>query len=171
MRHTQKSLLLFGLLFTIVVFFLGLNIGKQIQGVDNTYVPPAPTVSLETSRTDIAKNQESLTYEYLTLKSCRISLLIPSSLKQRKTPENEFEFSNKTQRVFISCNQDFIDQQEETLELHELTGEKIVANQTVTQFIDENSDVWMLRNTARRRVLFETHPDLTLLIEQTLAFE
>lgn len=169
MRHTKRSRILLGSLTLIVVFFIGLNLGKYIQGIDNSYVPPTPTP--EISPTTTPDMPQPVSFPSYTSDTCGITFLVPSTMTQRTTASDELEFSLDGQRIFATCNESLISQQETILRTSEATSSARVAQQDITVVNEAGSDIWIIRNTDRRRVLFETSHDLTPLVQQTLTLE
>lgn len=173
MRHTKRSYLLLITLVLTVVFFSGLNLGKYIQNIDNTYVPPTPTPkpSPVQDPSDDQQPTTHITFEMYVSDTCGVSFLVPSYLSKRQTPETESEFTNGQDRIFVNCDDSFIADQEKLFINFEASQEAKIANQSVTQYTNKSSYLWVVRNSKRQKVLFETSSDLTVLIQQTLELQ
>lgn len=174
MKHTRKSRILFGSLLLIVVFFTGLNIGKHIERVDKTYVPPAPTPTplSEPMVSPTPPARPATNYSRFTFKVCGVSFLLPSSFEPRTTAEAEIELVSGTDRVFATCEDTFVAEQEKAFPKQPTaTSSASIASQKITTFKTKTTHLWIIRNKARQRVLFETSLGITPLIQETLELQ
>lgn len=172
MQHTRKSIVLICSLTAVVLFFTGLNLGKYIERVNTTYVPPAPTAAPEPSIQPTAAVSISATYTRFSSKDCGVSFLIPSIFEKSPSAAREIELNSGTQRIFATCNEAFIiDQEKILMKQSSATSEAEVVNQQITQYTTKTTDVWIIRNKKRQKVLFETARGISPLIQQTLELQ
>lgn len=167
MRHTAKSLIFFFSLLTIVAFIIGFSSGRYIERINTTYVPPTPTPT-PTVMPEVTPMPSS--FARITMKECGISAVLPEDLEDLSTAENEYEYLVGKGKLYVSCVQDFVADQNKSLRDDEnyATGSATFGSQTVTTYRNDETDIWFVRNTDRDLVLIETSTSLTPLVQQTL---
>lgn len=168
MQHTKKSLLLLAGLVGLVLFFTGLNLGKSIERLDKSYIPPTPVKASPTPL--LQPSPKAITYTRFEFKECEVSFLIPSHLTQRTTSSDESEFTGKdsNEHIFASCNDTFIADQETLFPQALASTSAQLINQKTTIYTLKNEHIWVVRNQNRQKVLFATTPSLSPLVQQTL---
>jgi hypothetical protein len=172
MKHTKRSFALFALLALLVVFFLGLNLGKYVQRMDTTYVPTTPSPTPPSETPIPTAEPKSISYTSFNFRRCGVAFVVPSNLVQRTSNLDEAEFTAATgDRIFVTCNDSFIAQQEPELTSNTSTSSATLASQKVTLYATKKTQVWIIRNTARQRVLFEASTSIAPLVQETLELE
>ncbi len=172
MTLSGKPRIFFLILLYIVTFLIGLNIGRTVENLNETYVPPVPTPTeapLPSSETDTKEPDDiqPLGYTRIESETCGISFLLPNTFLARVTPNNELEYTNGNERVFVTCNQDYIADSTFIDEAEASTSATLQFQEATVYTVNENN-IWVLRNASRQQVLFETSLAITPLIQQTL---
>ena len=157
MKFTFGAKIFFGALIVIVTFFVGLNLGKNIERFDKTYVPPAPTATQAPAPTTTELEKKSVVYKIYPMDECGVSFLTPSTFKKRKTPETELELYHEDDRIFLTCAANYIDEILEDIDLDSSDSATL-----------EETELWITRNKDREQVLFEVSKPIAPLIRQTL---
>lgn len=192
MHYSGKPLALLLILTAIASLLLGVNVGRYVERSTATNKPSdgiekdvaemqkssdQPEDQLNapsgTNPGDDASAQNMSPYMFSTFnfEECGVSFLIPSNISQRNTADDEAEFRNQNASVFVSCDQDYVDDQAAALEAGNslpATPSARIASQSVDVYSVDSSDIWIIRNSARRRVLFDVSDGMAPLIKETL---
>lgn len=168
MKYTRRSLIFTTILVGIVIFFLGLHLGKSIERLDKTFVPPTPVTPSPTSA-QLSPSLLKTQYQTFDFTLCGVSFLISSDIVQRTSASDEAQFSNsRGDRIFVSCNDSYIADQETLFKTASASSSARLLNQNITTYNLDSDMVWVIRNKKRQQVLFSSSPALAPLLQQTL---
>ena len=170
MHLTRRSAVFLSFLTGIVIFFAGLNVGKQIQNMDRSFVPPASPPVVPTASLEIQPTKAPASIKRFAMKACDVSFLAPSSLENVATASHEAELRGDIDRIFVTCDQSFIREQQKEL-AKTSSASATIAGQTIVQFKTAQGFLWTVRNRNRELVLIEVSKDLVPLVQETLRVE
>ncbi len=160
-----KSIILLLVIVAVVLFMLGVNLGKQIELVDKTHPFVTPTIIIRPTTTPIP-----LTFKTFTSKSCGVSFLYPEVL-QDNSSSTSAELSNNTDVVKVTCDKKAISDFEK-MKVNYDKGSDLIVNTVKTSIFDVNKhQIFEIANPINgRTILFETSPNLSDLVAKSIEF-
>jgi len=156
-------------LFTIVVFFIGLRIGKRIEKIDKTYEQSQKTAQKNALRTD-----PFLTYIPFYSSFCGMRFLHPAALKEQDdqaTDEAALVYDNKM--ITLRCTNQHIRTFNRMRNSLTLTEEKTIASaaaQLYTSSLKDTYLIYIVHPTTEKEIIVTISKNLLPLFEQTLEF-
>lgn len=157
------------ILFIIVVFFIGLRIGKRIERIDKTYEQSQKTAQKNALRTD-----PFFTYIPFYSNFCAVRFLHPAALKEQDeqaTDEAALVYENKI--ITIRCTNQHIRTFNRMKNSLTLTEEKTIASteaQLYTSSLKDTYLIHMVHPTTEKEIIVTISKNLLPLFEQTLEF-
>ncbi len=164
---SMRSVVILLILLAILLFLVGFRLGKYIERIDKTYVPPpTPTQSFQPTPTNIP-----LTLATYKHKDCGVVFLHPQNLKESKSSSTEAELKNDSERIFLSCDSKQIAKFKDDLKKAAASEEARIRNQSVTVLTNKTENSWVISNTLTGKpVFFTVTKNLNSLVSKTLEF-
>lgn len=164
-----KSTILLLILVSIVLFMIGINLGKQIERSDKKYdamlsITPAPTMASPTN--------PPLSFKSYMNKGCGVSLVLPKTMVE-KTASLSASITEGSNLIKLSCDpkviQEFTRKKGKTNEKD--LQEYIYGGRTITGIRVKDRDLFTLVNsTTGKTILFETSQNMTDLVLKSVEF-
>lgn len=148
-----KSILLLAILGGIALFLGGFRIGRQVERVDKSYVPPVTITP--TSVPTISPTPVSISFKAYAHPTCGISFLYPSELIETKISSDGATLSKNKDSIVFECTNKVA------------SGEAILLTPTITTI--NNIDKWSV-SRRNMRIIFNTSQNLTNLVIKTVSF-
>lgn len=167
-----RSIVFLGILAAIVMFFIGLNLGKSIERYNETNPAPTPTVAQELLPTPQLTPYQMTQFEEYSFEECGVSFLSPSHLNESSlVSSDELELTADGESIFITCDQSYIQSIAEKTDAEVATASATIDDFDVTTFSSDTSVYWVMRNAARQQVLIDVSSNLYPLVSETLVVE
>ncbi len=168
MRYPTRTFIVIATLISIVLFLGGFRLGKQVERLDKSYVPPitiTPTIA-----PSIIPTQTAIQFKTLSHSPCAMSFIYPDNLKIEKNSSTGATLKNDTSLIQFDC----IRSQSST------SSAKFIPDPTITTVNNKKFSIYSgpiynelkITNPLTGRVLFFTvSKSLTDLIIRTLEFK
>ncbi|HLL61229.1 MAG TPA: hypothetical protein VK338_05910 [Candidatus Nitrosocosmicus sp.] len=162
-----KSIIFLLILISIVLFMVGLNLGKQIERVDKTYMStPSPTSVPKPTPTP-----EPVAFSTYYNKDCGVSFLYPTKLKKTKEATLSATLIQNSDVINVSCNPTEISDFQKKQADFQKGADQIYNNRKIPVYKINDHSIFQITNTINGKiVLFETSDNFTDLILRTLEF-
>ena len=167
MRYNIRSIIFTGVLLAVLLFLVGFRLGKKVEFIDKTYVPPTPTATIvPPTPTDFPS-----TIEQYQSKGCALSFLYPPQLEIEESSQ-EAQLKKGKESIFVSCKKETVAKLQK--ELNESKGSKSVAsvqNQNINIYSDSKFSSWIIINSKTgSKIVFKVTRNLSDLVLKTLEF-
>ena len=162
-----QSLSILFVLVTICLFLIGFRLGKYVERLDKSYVPPTPIVS----PTEIVVQPTSRPLSYKTYThDCGVSFTYPTNLKVTKEASEAAILKDGTEYIALSCMKKIVTNDESTSSPASTSGElKTILGQKIRfEHLKKRIDTWSMRSRTCKNIIFETSSNLTDLVVKTL---
>lgn len=106
MNISTRPLLLLAILVSIAFFLLGFRLGKRIERMDKSFIPPT-TIPSKTPPSK-TPTPNAIGFDTFTHKGCGITFMYPTSLVLKKQSSQSAFFSGSDQTIVTNCTPDTI---------------------------------------------------------------
>lgn len=170
MLKNIHSVVLLSLLFTILMFLVGFRLGKYVEHIDKTYVPPSTPIITLSQTSPMTKPFAVITY---THKVCGVSFLAPNYLEEKAVSSQEAVLFKDKEKIRVSCDKKTAEaaKQEQKMATPSATTTVLNRNQKVLIYENDNLSSAVIYNTSTSRsILIETTDTLVKLVLYSLEF-
>jgi hypothetical protein len=162
-----KSIIFLLILLCVVLFFVGINLGKTIEKINKTQPPITPIIKAIPSL-----SPAPLLFNTFNSKECGLSFLYPDTLEPKSISSNSSMLASKNKdMVSLSCES--VDIKDYLSEISDLKPAQdiIVNSRTVHVYDIKGQNVFEITSSLTgKNTVFNVSPNLTDLVAQTLTF-
>lgn len=152
MKNNIRSIVFILTLVAIVLFLAGFRLGKRIERIDKTYVPPTPVIT-----PTAAPTEPPLKFKEVSDSDCGVSFLMPEGLEKKVSVDCEKEAVAKSRKAFTE---------------KEPAEEVRILTQKVRLYEKNKTVSFIIFNTQNgKRVLFAVPAEFLKLVTRTLSFK
>ena len=165
MTRNIKAVALLLLLLSLLLFLVGFRLGRHVEYLDKTYVPPQP------SPTAVSATDKPFGVVTYTHKVCGISFLYPNNLDEKIVSSQEAKLVKDKDSVRVFCDKRLIDQLKKERQESSPSATIAVQNQRLPLYeIDNTFSIIIVNPQKKTSVLVESTNNLSKLIFSTLEF-
>ncbi len=166
-RFTPKGYTALTLLIIMTIFLVGVQTGKSIQGIDNTYSVPSQNPPQQPTPTLIS---------FKTIKECGVSFLLPSQFNRTLT--NPSRYAYRDEFVEVDCQNLLKLDAKALVRLKTIT----INSQSVEMFKLNDARVWTIKSesttkvgspsatTSPRNITFRASQNISELVQRTVTY-
>jgi len=153
MRYNIRSIIFTGVLLAVLLFLVGFRLGKKVEFIDKTYVPPTPTATIVPP----TPTEFPSTIERYQSKGCALSFLYPPQLEIEESSQ-EAQLKKGKESIFVSCKKETVAKLQKELSLSPTP-------------INPKTTTWIIGNPRTgQKVAFKVTRNLSDLVLKTLEF-
>lgn len=161
-----KSIIFLLMLLSLVLFLVGINLGKTIEKVNKTSVikPTTSTAPLPTITDSLFHTNNVIS------KLCGIDFLLPDTFKSQSSSSDSGTFVKNKQIIKYTCKKN--DLNEFITKKTDMTATAVTINsRKIPIYTIEGNTLFVVTNPLKgNSILFETSDNLTQLILRSLQF-
>lgn len=156
-------------LLSLVLFLSGFRLGKKIERLDKTYIPPlSPTTTPKPTPT-----QRPLQFNTFLSADCGLKFLYPSFFSEEESATNEGRLTFQDEQISLTCQKEKIEEFNKNKKSLAQEEEATIANQKIIiyQAPQKNHLLFSLFNAKNGKMILFTIPkNLFNLFAETLEF-